>query len=122
MGNGMKHCPNCGTELAREDRFCPECGANLNALGKLLYGTPLKDKMQEWTAPKNSFSSLLARSILLGSGWKREIVDTVSPEGDGSGGETRQFAHWYSRPWRDLTFKMILLAFFALLLLWLLTR
>ncbi len=118
MADIARKCPHCSTALQEEDNFCPQCGANLNILGKMLFSTFLKDHIQDWSAPKKgSFSNLLQKSILRGSGWKEDTVNKLMPEGKGEE-ETRKFRKYVSKdPFKELGIKVAALVMFLLFML-----
>lgn len=74
-------CPHCGSTLKPKDNFCPECGENLSVVGKLLFGSFLKDRVKDWTKAqqREHFMSNLRRTMLVGSGWDKELVDELAP-------------------------------------------
>lgn len=74
-------CPHCGSTLKERDNFCPTCGENLSVVGKLLFGSFLKDRVKDWTREKQRehFMTGLRREMLLSSGWDKELVDKLAP-------------------------------------------
>lgn len=81
MAGKASKCPHCGSALKEGDDFCPECGENLSVVGKLLFGSFLKDRVKSWTETRQKEHRItsLRRQVLLVSGWDQELVDELAP-------------------------------------------
>ncbi len=74
----MPYCPNCGSEVGEDDRFCSECGASLKEKKGVLVTEELSIPFPEADNPLLELSVAVAGNITAGPGDEKLLEGTIS--------------------------------------------